>query len=147
MAGLSLEERVNWNIIEYSKLLRGEESAVDVVSDHDASAVVPHEYDHDEERQLQAGVVWELQEFVFENCIFQHNKQGDVGEFTKFGVVSVELEFDIGTFVNCTFYNNSHGNAVRNQSKVLKSACHSCVETNLCCRFFFYSVDMPSTLR
>lgn len=117
MTELSLEERVHWNVVEYSKLLKGEASAVEVFLD----PAPTNEYvtDDEKDRDLQIGIIWELQQFGFENCTFQHNSQGDNGELTKFGVVTVELPYDIGTFENCTFYNNSHGNpkdAVRNQN-------------------------------
>lgn len=112
MSGLSLEERVNWNIVEYSKLLRGEESAVAAPSSFETPDSLDYHSDgRRNERELQTGVVWELQEFVFEGCVFQHNQQGDVGESTKYGIVTVDMPYDIGTFENCTFYNNSYGDA------------------------------------
>ena len=108
MSGLSLEQRVNWNIVEYSKLLRGEESAVELPS-------VPLDSRNDEksgkERELQTGVVWKSQEYAFEDCRFQHNQQGEPGESTKYGMVTAELGYDIGTFENCTFFNNSYGDS------------------------------------
>ena len=114
MAGLSIEERVYWNIREYSNLLKGERRAMETHSIFNASDLVLQDYRNDErgeeERQLQAGVVWKLQEYVFEGCLFQHNQQGTVEEATNFGVVTVGLSYDIGTFENCTFYNNSYGN-------------------------------------
>jgi hypothetical protein len=114
MEGLSLAERVNWNIREYTKLLRGEESAVDLPSASHALDLVPMKEASDErgeERKLQADIDWKLQEFVFESCTFQHNTQGGpVNDLTKFGIVTIELPYDLGTFENCTFYNNSYGN-------------------------------------
>lgn len=121
VAGLSLEERVNWNIIEYSKLLRGEENAIEAMDLYEYDGF--HNEEQEEDRNLQVGTVWELQELVFEGCVFQHNQQGYNGDFAKFGLISVDQPFDTGTFINCTFYNNSYGNpddTVRNYVTVKK---------------------------
>jgi hypothetical protein len=115
MEGLSLEERAYWSILEYTKLLNGEKSVADPFLTSDAFAVAPMEdasVVRGEERKLQLGVDWKLQEYVFEGCTFQHNEQGEPvhGDLLRFGIVTIQESYDVATFENCTFYNNSYGN-------------------------------------